>query len=59
MTLCDMAKRSDCCMFILIMKDGSTVLHVAVSSGNPEMVEFLLNHGADVGAVDEVFAGSS
>jgi ankyrin repeat protein len=41
---------------MLWMKDGRTVLHAAVGSSNDHIdtLQYLIDHGVDINAVDEV-----
>ena len=41
-------------MHIVVLQDGRTALMVAAQDGHREVVELLLQHGADVNAEDEV-----
>ena len=41
-------------MHIVVIQDGSTALYMAAQNGHREVVELLLQHGADVNAEDEV-----
>ena len=41
-------------MYIVVIQDGSTALLWASMIGHTVMVELLLQHGADVNAINEV-----
>ena len=41
-------------MLIVVIQDGDTALYMAAQEGYKEVVELLLQHGADVNAKDEV-----
>lgn len=41
-------------MFVPLLQDGFTPLHVAAQSGRPDICKLLLEKGADLNAVDEV-----
>ena len=43
-----------CILYIFSVQDGKTVLHWASGAGQTALVTLLLDHGADVHAVDEV-----
>ena len=42
----------------LTLQDGDTAIHFAAEGGNKNMVDLLLNHGADINATNKVWTSN-
>ena len=41
-------------LFVLLLQDGWTALHLAACNNHPEIIKILITNGADITVVNEV-----
>ena len=42
------------CLFVLLLQNGHTALHLAASNNHPEVIKVLISNGADITVIDKV-----
>ena len=43
------------CLFVLLLQDGSTALHIAAYNNHLEIIKVLVTYGVDINVVNKVY----